>query len=167
MAPLLVLWILSERSSYGYEIKRSLTDGGMAFWFGLADTSIYSALRTLPKHGHVREVGVEQPGARPPRTRYAITPDGRAHYRALLLDAIATVRLPVSPLDLALSAAGDLDPVDVNAALGRRSEALAALRADIDEHRRAAPTDAVVDRALALVEAEAAWLADLDPPAIT
>ena len=76
----------------------------MAFWFGLADTSIYSALRTLAKHGHVRQVGVEQPGSRPPRTRYEITASGRRRYAELLVDAIETVRLPVEPFDIALAA---------------------------------------------------------------
>ncbi len=167
MAPLLVLWILRERSSYGYEIKRALTDGGMAFWFGLADTSIYSALRTLAKHGHVREVGVEQAGSRPPRTRYAITPSGKQHYASLLVEAIETVRLPIAPIDVVLAARGDLDDTTVVAALDRRAAAIAELRAEIEQRRRAAPSDAIADRVLAHLDADADWLGQLDPSSIT
>lgn len=167
MAPLLVLWILSERTSYGYEIKKALTDRGMAFWFGLADTSIYSALRTLAKHGHVREIGVEQPGARPPRTRYEITAEGRRHYHDLLVDAITTVRLPIQPIDVALAAAGDLDAATVTEALAERTAALEDLRTAIETHRRAAPDPAIADRNLAIVQAELAWLLKLDPTTVT
>ena len=53
MARLLVLWLLSERSSYGYEIKKALGGQGTALWFRLDDASIYSALRTLTKHGQL------------------------------------------------------------------------------------------------------------------
>ena len=58
MARLLVLWILSERASYGYEIKKALTDQGMAFWFGLEDASVYQVLRTLVDHYRVELVGL-------------------------------------------------------------------------------------------------------------
>jgi len=167
MAPLLVLWILRERSSYGYEIKRALSDGGMAFWFGLADTSIYSALRTLEKHGHVRQVGVEQAGSRPPRTRYAITASGRRHYADLLVEAIETVRVPIAPIDVALAARGDLDRDTVDAALQRRSSAIAELRHDAEALRRAAPNEAIADRVIAQLDAEADWLNRLDPTSIT
>jgi DNA-binding PadR family transcriptional regulator len=167
MARLLVLWILSERASYGYEIKKALTDGGTAFWFGLDDTSIYSALRTLVKHGYAREVGIEQPGARPPRTRYEITAAGRRHYRELLIEALATPRPPTAPIDVALAAHGDLDEATVRAALDRRNAALSDLEAGIHGAAAAAPGRAIVDRHLAAVRAEREWLARLDPATIT
>lgn len=167
MAPLLVLWILRERSSYGYEIKRALTDGGMAFWFGLADASIYSALRTLEKHGHIREVGVEQSGSRPRRTRYAITASGKRHYADLLVEAIETVRAPIGPIDVALAARGDLDAETVNAALGRRAAAIAELRSEVEQRRPASPSPAIADRIIAHLDADAAWLSRLDPSSIT
>lgn len=162
MARLLVLWILSERSSYGYEIKKALTDGGTAFWFGLDDASIYSALRTLVKLGYATEVGTEQEGARPPRTRYAITPEGRAHYRALLVEALETPRPPAAPIDVALAAAGDLDVATVRAALDRRADALRELVADIDRAAPASPTQHLVRRHRSIVEAELAWLRTVD-----
>jgi DNA-binding PadR family transcriptional regulator len=163
MARLLVLWILSERASYGYEIKKALTDQGMAFWFGLEDASVYQVLRTLVRHGHAREVGVEREGARPPRTRYALTPSGRRHYADLLRQAGAQVSLPVAGIDVVLAAQGDLDRDELDAVLADRGERLRRLRDQIGEHRAGCPHPAVAARNLALVDAELAWLDDLDP----
>ena len=92
MARLLVLWLLNERPMHGYEIKKSLSDAGMRFWFGLEDASIYSVLRTLAKHGYAVASAPEQQGNRPARTRYEITTEGRRHYRQLLEQAYAFVR---------------------------------------------------------------------------
>jgi DNA-binding PadR family transcriptional regulator len=167
MARLLVLWILSERSAYGYEIKKALTDQGMAFWFGLEDASVYQVLRTLVRHGHAREVGIEQEGARPPRTRYALTPAGRRHYTDLLVRAARQVSLPIAGIDVVLAAQGDLDRGELDDALTERTQALRRLREQIGTARPACPHPAIADRTLALVDAELAWLDDLDLDRIT
>ncbi len=167
MSRLLVLWLLSERSSYGYEIKKALSDEASVFWFGIDDASIYSALRTLAKHGHVDVVGTEQDGARPRRTRYAITRQGRRYYRELLSEALASPTLPVAPIDIALAARGDLDPSAVGEALARRSKSLEELSARIEAVRPGTPSAAIADRNAAIVDAEKAWLAALDHTSIT
>lgn len=167
MARLLVLWLLNERSSYGYEIKKALSDEATAFWFSLDDASIYSALRTLAKHSHIEDVGTEQQGRRPPRTRYAITPQGRRYYRQLLLDALATPSLPISAIDVALAARGDLDATSVSEALARRAMSLDEIAARIDALRPGAPSPEIAARNLTLVDAERAWLAALDQSTIT
>jgi DNA-binding PadR family transcriptional regulator len=166
MIRLLVLWLLSERAMYGYEIKKSLSDPGFAFWFPVEDASIYSALRTLAKHGYAVEAAVEQPGARPRRTRYAITAEGRRLYHRLLAEALATPVLSVGLVDVALAAGGDLDPTEIGVALSARAKALAELREDIEGARRAAPHPAIVDRNLGIVEAELRWLERLDHASI-
>ena len=162
MARLLILWLLAERPLTGYEIKKALTDDGMRFWFELEDGSIYSALRTLTKHGHTEIVGTEQEGNRPQRTRYRITATGRRHYRQLLIDALRTPVLPVAPIDVALAARGDLDSTAVTEALAARTKTLHELSDDIDARRSAAPSSALVDRNQALVQAELDWIAHLD-----
>lgn len=162
MTRLLILWLLAERPLTGYEIKKALTDDGMRFWFELEDGSIYSALRTLTKHGHAEIAGTEQQGNRPTRTRYRITAAGRRRYRELLIDALRTPALPIAPIDVALAARGDLDPTAVSEALAARTKSLHELGTDIDAHGAAAPSRAVVDRNRALVLAELDWLEQLD-----
>lgn len=167
MVRLLVLWLLNERSSYGYEIKKALSDEATAFWFSLDDASIYSALRTLTKHAHIEDVGTEQEGRRPPRTRYAITAKGRRYYRQLLIDALATPSLPVSGIDVALAARGDLDATAVSEALARRAKSLDEMAARIETLRSGAPSPEIAARNLTLVDAERAWLTALDQSTIT
>lgn len=162
MTRLLVLWLLAERPLTGYEIKKALTDDGMRFWFALEDGSIYSALRTLTKHGDTEIVGTERDGNRPTRTRYRITEAGTRRYRQLLIEALATPALPVAPIDVALAARGDVDATATSEALASRTKSLHALLADIDAHRSASPSSAVADRNRALVMAELDWLEQLD-----
>lgn len=162
MTRLLVLWLLAERSLTGYEIKKALTDDGTRFWFSLEDGSIYSALRTLTKHGHAEIVATEQEGNRPTRTRYRITPRGREHYRDLLVAAIETPTLPVASIDVALAARGDLDPTTVSIALAARAKALHRLIDALETNRAAAPSAAVADRNRSLLQAELDWLDELD-----
>lgn len=152
---------------HGYEIKKALADAGMSFWFALEDASIYSVLRTLAKRGYARELGLERVGSRPERRRYAITESGRGYYRDLLVDALATVALPVAPVDVALAARGDLAADVVAEALDARRAALARLGDMIERHRRAAPSGAIADRAHGLVQAEQQWLDRLDLTSIT
>ena len=167
MARLLVLWLLSERSSYGYEIKKTLGDEANRIWFALEDASIYSVLRTLTKNGYAEAVGTERAGARPTRTRYAITAAGRRYYRQLLVDALSTPARPIGPIDVALAARGDLPAADVGVALAQRAAALDEMASELRVGHRSAPSPAMAARNLAVIEAEQAWLAELDHTTIT
>jgi len=153
-----VLWLLAERPRYGYEITKSLTDSGMRFWFAVEEASIYSVLRTLTRHGYAVEQGVERADTGRPRVRYALTVAGRAYYEDLVRAALAEPTGFGSPLDVALAAAGDLDPGEVALLLARRGQALGATQDEIARQARSAPDPAVAGRRAALVAAELEWL---------
>lgn len=161
MTRLLLLWLLAERALTGYEIKRGLTDAGMRFWFTVEDASIYSVLRTLLRNGHVVEEAVERTDTRRPRTRYAITPEGRAHYRGLLRQALADPHPFAAPVEVALAAGGDLDPGEVVSCLSLRAEALRGLIAEQERHAPSSPSVPLVGRRRALARAELAWVEEL------
>lgn len=167
MARLLVLWLLNERAMHGYQIKKALTDDGMAFWFRLEDASIYSVLRTLTKNGYAESDGGDSGGGRRQRTTYRITSSGRQYYRSLLAEALATPVRPASPIDVALSARGDLEPTEVSSALADRSKRLHELVAEMQRGKRAAPSAAMVERNLAVVQAELDWLDRLDHSSVS
>ncbi|HUG22432.1 PadR family transcriptional regulator [Piscinibacter sp.] len=155
---LLVLWLLAEQPLHGYRIKRALDDEGLSFWFPVEFASIYSVLRTLVKNGHAEERALEQEGARPERTLYAITRSGRAHYRELLERAWAELESPAERVQAALAALPDLPPDRLHAALHARKQALVERLAQCDALQRAAPHPAMVRRTLALTRAELDWL---------
>lgn len=153
-----MLWLLAERPLTGYEIKRALTDAGMRFWFTVEDASIYSVLRTLVRNGHAVEEALERTDTRRPRTRYAITPAGRALYAGLLAQALATPAPFAAPVDVALAAGGDLDRAEAASSLAARADALRALLAEQELHAASSPSAALVARRRALAAAELDWV---------
>lgn len=154
----LILWLLSEQPLHGYRISRVLADDFFGFWFPLDDASIYSCLRTLVKHGLARVVATEQEGRRPERTRYAITPKGRAHLRDLLRRAWTELPSPSEALHLALAAEPELPAAEIDGLRAARRAALEQRLADLKRMARAAPCPAIVTRLAALTKAELQWM---------
>jgi DNA-binding PadR family transcriptional regulator len=155
---MLILWLLSEQPVHGYRISRILKDDFFGYWFPLEDTSIYSCLRTLVKHGYARVVATEQEGRRPERTRYAVTAKGRAHLRDLLRRAWRELPAPAEPIHLALAALPELPEAELAMLRAERRAALDRRLADLRRGRRAAPCPDMVDRLATLTRAELAWL---------
>lgn len=158
---LVILWLLSESRLHGYEIKRILSDPGLQFWFPIEFASIYSVLRFLTRSGYAREVAVERAGRRPERTRYAITPKGRAYLQQLLREAWARPGNIATPVDAALAAEGELDEAEIPALVERRRTALLERLDLLQRIRRGAPSPAMVRRAQLVTEAELIWLNDM------
>lgn len=158
---LLILWLLSEGPLHGYGLKRAITAGGMAFWFPIEDASIYSALRTLLKRGHVRVSSEEREGNRPERTSYAITREGRAEYARLLEGALASLDPPASALSASLCAGHEFKEGAFERGIEARAQALRARLADLRAQRRAAPTPELFERERMLAQAELKWCEEL------
>lgn len=155
---LLILWLLSESPLHGYRIKKILDDETLRFWFPVEYGSIYSVLRTLERQGHVRALAVEREGARPARTRYAITREGREHLRELLRTAWRELPSPAEPFQLALAARSELAEEEVEELLAERRAALDARLTHLDEVARSAPAGEMAERQRALTLAELGWI---------
>jgi DNA-binding PadR family transcriptional regulator len=155
---LLVLWLLAEGPLHGYRVRKVLADGGLRFWFPVEAASVYAVLRTLVRKGWARVAGTERAGARPARTVYAITPAGRAGYRALLRRALGSLRSPDDPVHVALAAEGDLEEAEVRALLRARAAALEERLRALVLLQRAAPSAAMVERERSLARAELRWV---------
>jgi DNA-binding PadR family transcriptional regulator len=69
---------------HGYDVRRELLTWSADKWGNVQPGSIYHGLRKLTEEGLLREVGTEQVGARPARTSYEITPEGRTEFEHLL-----------------------------------------------------------------------------------
>ena len=76
---LMLLRVLCDGDSYGYEIGKSITrlskDG-----YTMKETTLYSAFARLEKLGYIRPYPGTYSGGRE-RTYYALTDQGREHYR--------------------------------------------------------------------------------------
>jgi PadR family transcriptional regulator, regulatory protein PadR len=75
---LMILCILSEQDSYGYEISKRIsakTNGT----YSIKETTLYSAFTRLESCGHISSYyGTESGGKR--RTYYHVTPEGYTFY---------------------------------------------------------------------------------------
>ncbi|MFD0595766.1 PadR family transcriptional regulator [Catellatospora coxensis] len=61
---------------HGYDVRRELLSWHADKWANVQPGSVYHALKKLAEEGALREVGSEQVGGRPARTRYEMTPKG-------------------------------------------------------------------------------------------
>ena len=114
-----ILGALSWGPRSGYEIKQ-LVDKSTRFFWAASYGQIYPELRRLEEAGLV--AGAADPQGGRPRTRYTLTPAGRARLREWLLDESAGYELRDEGL-LKLFFSRVLDP-------GEELEVLRALRAD-------------------------------------
>jgi DNA-binding PadR family transcriptional regulator len=156
---LLALWLLSEQPQHGYGIRQGLT--GLELWFPIEDASIYSILRSLQASGLIRELGTEKNGKRPTRTRYSITPAGRAEYHSQLAQALEKLEPPDGLISLALMANADLADDIFLAGLEARALALEQKLLAIADQARASPSRLMVEREMAMTRAELEWCKNL------
>jgi DNA-binding PadR family transcriptional regulator len=161
---------------HGYEMRQRFEQRGIARFTRLTAGALYYALKTLAARGLVAISGSERVGARPERTLYEITDEGRASFRAGMREALVRLERRHSQIDAALSQATELPPDEVCQALAERRQQLAALVDELarQEHEiessvrarlgsRGAHTElvlrmAVIRRAIAHSRAELGWL---------
>lgn len=77
----------------GYALRKNLIDQGIESWGGVSVASIYSALKTLTKHGHLEEVA-DPTGIREHTKAYRLTDSGRHEFHALWQSGIETIDPP-------------------------------------------------------------------------
>ena len=74
----IILAILMEKDSYGYEIMKTIIERGKGL-IDIKDATIYTAFKRMEKDKWIESYwGNEESGAR--RKYYKITPEGRATY---------------------------------------------------------------------------------------
>lgn len=137
---LAVLSYLSQGPMHPYEIGSTLTRHGDDRSIRYRHASLYMVVERLAAAGFVVPVETGRDGARPERTRYAITDAGRAELRDWLAELLAEPAHEYPRFVAALAFVAALDPQEVLAALERRTAALDDARAECTR---------VVDRAVA------------------
>jgi len=121
---------------HGYDVRRELLSWNADKWANIQPGSIYHALKKLADEGALREVGQEQVGGRPARTRYERTPKGDTQYRDLLTNYLWGFHTSEDPFLAAISFLPDVPREQSIAALRARAQMLAAA----NEGMRAAVT---------------------------
>ena len=101
---LLLLRLLADRESYGYEVVQRLREVGLS---GISEGSVYPALSRLEREGRISSRLVAS-SAGPARKYYQPTPDGysartagTANWQSLanLVNAVLTASTPSTPTE--------------------------------------------------------------------
>ncbi len=87
----ILLSLLSEKDSYGYEIEREI-ERRSANVYSMKETTLYSAFARLLKNGYIRSYSGSETFGKP-RTYYRITEAGRRYYHEKCEEWALTKRL--------------------------------------------------------------------------
>src|SRR4029078_1909653 len=118
---LLVLGVVRIlQPAHGYDVRRELMSWQLEDWMNIQPGSIYSALKTLERDGHIAVTAHQPSKGRPDRTEYVITTEGEKELQALLRKAWCTLDAGTSPLVPALCLMPFMDRTELIAALQSR-----------------------------------------------
>lgn len=109
---------------HGYDVRRELLSWHADRWANVQPGSVYHALKKLADEGALREVGSEQVGGRPARTRYEMTDKGADQFRDLLTAALWEQHAVEDPFLAGFSLMTELPREEVSAALRHRARQL-------------------------------------------
>lgn len=164
---LAVLAELTRRPMHRYELAFVLRAHGKERDMGVKLSSLYTVVHNLAKHGFLEAVGTSRQGLRPERTTYRITEAGRREMTEWTRALLSEPRSEHTPFTAALSIMMVLPPEEVIALLQirltRLEETVAARRAEMADAKRDVPRLFLSEDeyALAMLEAEAAWVRSL------
>ena len=164
---LAVLSALAQRPAHPYELGRVLRDWGKDQDMGIKWGSLYTVVRNLDKHGLIAAAHSSREGARPERTVYEITDEGRDELIDWARELLAEPETEHPRFTAGLSVLAVLPPAEVIELLGRRLDALeadlAARRAALAGYAAEIPRLFLVEGEyeLAIREAETAWVRGL------
>ena len=165
---LAVLSYLTQGPMHPYEIGSTLTRHGDDRSIRYRHASLYMVVERLAAAGFVVPVGTSRDGARPERTRYALTDAGRAELQDWLVELLAEPAHEYPRFVAALAFVGALGPEQVLSALERRATALDDARSECSRVVEQAGADGVhplflveEEYRLAVLEAESRFVESL------
>jgi len=157
---LLVLGLLQMQELHGYQLAE-IIDSHFDSQTRIKKATLYDTLKKLDSEGLVTSRS-EQRGNRPPRTVYALTPQGDEAFLALLRESLQSYQEPGLHGDTALMFLGALPSAELRELLQSRRASLEralAKQSAHDPHHGA--LDALLSRRAHHQRAEAAWLDEL------
>jgi DNA-binding PadR family transcriptional regulator len=164
---LAVLSTVIERPMHPYEIASVLRERGKEDDMDIKWGSLYTVVRNLEKYGFIEVAETERAGARPERTVYRITDDGRAELVDWARELVAEPQPEHPRFKAGLSVLAVLGPDEAAVLLRRRLAALeegsAALRGQLETYGAQIPRLFLIEGEydLALREAEIRWVRSL------
>jgi len=156
---LLLLGLLSAQSRHGYEINEFI-EQNMGRVSSMKRSTAYALLDRMHRQGLVT-MSTKTVGNRPPRKEYSITKEGQEAFYTLLRRKIADLDDAPRSSDIAIMFLDYLSTEESMSLLQARDQKIAKRIAELKQmpkHARASGVDFTVERTIALLEAERAWL---------
>lgn len=163
---LFVLGVVSRAPIHGHGINRILEISGAERWVDMSAKHVYYVLRKLQGAGLVEAIE-ERAGARPPRSVYRITPEGRQTLRQWLQSDIGVVTTG-SPFDTVFAMLAYADALTEDETLDVLHRRRAALASVLEDHAPGAEQElraafgsaaaAMFRKTRSMVAAELAWI---------
>ncbi|OUN01653.1 MAG: hypothetical protein BAA04_00180 [Firmicutes bacterium ZCTH02-B6] len=160
---LLLLGLLMAQRQHGYSINEFI-ERNLGRVSGMKRATAYALLEKLERDGLVSMETVETVGNYPPRKVYAITEAGRETFFALMQQLLVDPEPSPSVGEIALMFVDWLERDRVTDLLQERAQRLRALADQLramPAHKDAPGVNLAVERKIALLHAEEAWLRQL------
>ena len=156
----MLLGLIYENPLNAYEIIKHLNYMNVKWWFNIADSTVYSTLKTLEKKEYI--IGTtEKVGNMPDRTVYSLSDKGKDEFIATLRTSILKFNYDTNIFSIAAFFLNTFSPCEQRELLQKRLKALQKYREGIEkqinplwENEVSAIHSANVKRMIDLVDAE-------------
>ena len=159
-AELIILGMLAEEDSYGYQIEAKIKERNIRYWADIGFSSIYYVLDKLEKHGMV--ISKQQESDQGPSRRvFTISEQGR---HCLVEETLSSLsqRIPLpSSFYVGLALLKHLNPEEAVRALSAHTESVSNRLKQLGEHslpEQSEIVNAMFDLGRQLAQAEKSWL---------
>jgi len=156
----MLLGLIYEKSLNAYEIIKHLNYMNVKWWFNIADSTVYSTLKTLEKKGYILGT-TEKIGNMPDRTVYSLSDIGRDKFTDTLKASILQFNYDTNIFSIAAFFMSIFTPNEQHELLEKRLEILQKYRIGIEkqvnplwENEVSAAHVANVKRMIDIVDAE-------------
>ena len=130
----MLLGLIYEKPLNAYEIIKRLNYMNVKWWFNIADSTVYSTLKTLEKRGYISGT-IEKVGNMPDRTVYSISDTGKNKFTDTLKASVLQFSYDTNIFSIAAFFLGVFAPDEQQELLGKRLEILQKYRT-VGRHSR-------------------------------
>lgn len=118
-----ILGLIHKQPLNAYEIIKILAYMNMKYWYEIADSTVYAALKTMDKKSYIKG-RVEKSGSKPEKTIYTLTPYGESELKQTISAYISNIDYDTVPFSIAGFFIEVLDKAEITDLMQKRQSGL-------------------------------------------